>query len=209
MLPSGRISAASVFSCAASERFPFRIRQQSIQASSNVAQLKRHRRKPIWTSMHLFRRQRSAPLHRVFTRHFQRMQDRSLLGWKLRQGAAQPRFRLRFHFRGGWNFHHDTFCLTRPNEVYEDRSAKSFSKKSSNSANGIEPSNPSMLPSFAIFFAARIKPVHAVRANAEPTLTRRTPRAATSAIFRSRIRAHQHVHRLGADRLYNRLDVFG
>src|SRR4029079_5479634 len=49
------------------------------------------------------------------------------------------------------------------------------------SANDATPSRPAKLPPLAIPSAARMKPAHAARASAEPTLMRRTPSAARSA----------------------------
>src|SRR6201997_4195062 len=43
---------------------------------------------------------------------------------------------------------------------------------------------PAKLPSDFNFCAARVKPVHAARANAPPTLMRRTPSAAMSATLK-------------------------
>src|SRR5829696_82654 len=63
---------------------------------------------------------------------------------------------------------------------HRERSLRSSRKKPLSSVKATEPSKPAKLPSSAISFAARMKPVQAARESAEPTLMRRTPSAARS-----------------------------
>src|SRR5215470_12635909 len=68
---------------------------------------------------------------------------------------------------------------------------------------------PAKLPSDFNFCAARVKPVHAARANAPPTLMRRTPSAAMSAIFKPMSRRIRTLTGLGRTASTSALIVAG
>src|SRR6185437_7878200 len=69
-----------------------------IQAAYDMAQMKRYRRKSVRARVHLLPRDWPAPLHDVFARQFERMQNRPLLGWERRKRAAQPGLGKLFNF---------------------------------------------------------------------------------------------------------------
>lgn len=66
------------------------IRQEAIQAASNVSQVKRDGRHSRWSGVDLGIRQTAAPMPQVFLSQLQRMQDRAANGRDIKLCAAKP-----------------------------------------------------------------------------------------------------------------------
>ena len=69
---------------------PFGVGKQPVQASGNVAQMKRHRREPARTRIDLLIAEAAAPALQVFPRQLQRMHNGALHGRDFLQRTAQP-----------------------------------------------------------------------------------------------------------------------